>query len=160
MDAGYGSTMSSSRKSSVFVEGAITPEFVADSIRGHSRKTHIGAHDIFLGQVRADVIEDKTVQGIEYSAYTPMAEEAFHSIREDAFHTFNLSCLHIHHSVGFVPTGGISLFVFVSAPHRTDVFKATQWIVEAIKKLVPIWGKEVLSDGTYNWKSNNPETEA
>ena len=65
----------------VFVEGPIQPEFIADSIAKHSSKTDIGAHQIFLGQVRADVIEKKTVAAIDYTAYQEMAENVFHDIR-------------------------------------------------------------------------------
>src|ERR1035437_2697268 len=83
--------MSEHKKKKVFVIGAITPQFIADSIAKHSTKTNIGAHDIFLGQVRADVINGKTVQAIDYSAYEEMAEDKFHEIREAAFTKFDLA---------------------------------------------------------------------
>ena len=127
----------------VFVEGAISPAFIADSIAKHQSKTSIGAHNIFLGQVRADEIDGKTVQAIDYSAYEEMANQAFHNIREASFEKFNLTCMHIYHSLGRVGVGAICLFVFVSSPRRKDVFEATEFIVEAIKKEAPIFGKEV-----------------
>ena len=65
----------------VFVQGAITPEFIANSIAKHQSKTQIGAHDIFLGQVRADVIDGKEVKAIDYSAYEAMANKKFHEIQ-------------------------------------------------------------------------------
>ena len=99
----------------VFVEGAITPDFIANAIAKHQSKTMIGAHDIFLGQVRADEIKGKKVGAIEYTAYESMANQKFHEIREGAFKKFDLSCMHIYHSLGKVAVGEICLFVFVSS---------------------------------------------
>jgi molybdopterin synthase catalytic subunit len=139
----------------VFVRGAINPRFIADSIAKHQSKVNIGAHAIFLGQIRADEKEQGPVTGIEYSAYEEMAEQAFHAIREDAFSRFDLICMHIYHSIGFVPTGEISLFVFVSSPHRRAAFEASEYIVEEIKTKVPIFGKELVGPaGAYSWKEN------
>lgn len=138
--------------------GAISPQFVADSIAKHSSKTNIGAHTIFLGQVRNDIIDGKEVAEIEYTAYDAMAEKEFHAIREEAFAKYELTCMHIYHSIGLVKVGEISLFVFVSAIHRKQVFEACSHIVEQIKKRVPIWGKELFKDGTFVWKANNINT--
>ncbi len=140
----------------VFVEGAITPQFIAESIAKHSTKTSIGAHDIFLGQVRADNRNGKRVKSIDYSAYTEMAGEVFHSIREEAFSKFDLICMHIYHSLGKVNAGEICLFVFVSASHRKEAFDACRWIVEEIKAKSPIFGKELFEDESYSWKVNTP----
>jgi molybdopterin synthase catalytic subunit len=138
----------------VFIEGPVSPEFIGQSIAKHQSKTGIGAHDIFLGQVRADVIGGKTVAAIEYSAYEPMADAKFTEIREAAFEKFEITCMHIYHSLGIVKTGEICLFVFVSAPHRAVVFEALQYVVEEIKKQVPVFGKEVFEDDSYQWKTN------
>jgi len=138
----------------VFIQGAITPEFIANSIRKHQSKTQIGAHDIFLGQVRADTIEKKIVKDIEYTAYEDMANKKFHEIREATFEKFDLSCMHIYHSIGSVAVGEICLFVFVSSPHRKEVFEALHYVVEEIKSQVPVFGKEVFEDQSYQWKVN------
>jgi molybdopterin synthase catalytic subunit len=136
----------------VFVEGPISPAFIADSIAKHSTKTGIGGHSIFLGQVRKDVIGEQTVAAIEYTAYTEMAEEKFHEIREDIFDKYPLTCMHIYHSLGVVPAGEICLFVFTSAAHRKEAIDACSEIVERIKKEAPVWGKEILENDTYVWK--------
>ena len=138
----------------VFVQGAVTPNFIANSIAKHQSKTQIGAHDIFLGQVRADILDDKTVTAIDYSAYEDMANKKFHEIREATFAKYELSCMHIYHSLGRVKTGEICLFVFVSSPHRKEVFEALEYVVEAIKAEVPVFGKEVFEDESYQWKVN------
>jgi molybdopterin synthase catalytic subunit len=136
----------------VFVEGPISPAFIADSIAKHSTKTDIGGHSIFLGQVRKDVIGEQTVAAIEYTAYTEMAEEKFHEIREAIFAKYPLTCMHIYHSLGVVPAGEICLFVFTSAAHRKEAIDACSEIVERIKKEAPVWGKEILENDTYVWK--------
>jgi molybdopterin synthase catalytic subunit len=138
----------------VFKEGAITSEFIGNSIRKHQSKTTIGAHNIFLGQVRADVIENKTVVAIEYSAYEDMANEKFDAIREATFKKFDLTCMHIYHSLGAVKAGEICLFVFASSTRRKIVFKAIEYIVEEIKAQVPVFGKEIFEDDTHQWKTN------
>ena len=147
--------MTEKKKHKVFIEGAISPQFVADSIAKHSTKKNIGAHDIFLGQVRNDVISGKEVCAIEYSAYKEMAEDVLHGIREETFSEFELTCMHIYHSIGKVNAGEISLFVFVSSAHRNMAFDACRKIVERIKKEVPVWGKEIFEDETYEWKKNS-----
>jgi molybdopterin synthase catalytic subunit len=138
-----------------FVQGPISAEFIGNSIAKHQTKTSIGAHNIFLGQVRADEIDGKTVAAIEYSAYEEMAEQNFHEIREAAFEKYDLTCLHIYHSLGNVKAGEICLFVFVSAPRRKVVYEALNYLVEEIKEKVAIFGKEILEDETYTWKKNN-----
>lgn len=142
------------KKHNFFVEGAILPQFIADSISKHSSKTDIGAHDIFLGQVRNDLIENKKVIAIEYSVFDEMAEQVLSKIRENMFAKYNLSCLHIYHSKGKVNTGEICLFVFVSSKHRNDAFDACRDLVEEIKTKVPIFGKEIFEDESYVWKKN------
>ncbi len=146
--------MKEKKRHNVFVKGSISPQLIADSIAKHSTKTTIGAHDIFLGQVRADVIENKNVLAIDYSTYEEMAEEKFHEIREAAFSKFDLTCMHIYHSIGKVKAGEICLFVFVSSKHRASAFDACRYIVEEIKANVPIWGKEIFEDETFVWKEN------
>lgn len=146
--------MTEKKKHKVFKDGPITPSFIADSIAKHSRKTNIGGHDIFLGQVRSDLIDDKTVVAIEYSAYQEMAEDLIHEIRENAFEKYDLICMHIYHSLGYVKTGEICLFVFVSSTHRKAAFDACRDIVEQIKALTPIWGKELFEDESHIWKKN------
>ena len=138
----------------VFLEGAISPEFIADTIAKHQTITTIGAHDIFLGQVRADEIEGKIVGAIEYTAYESMANQKFDDIREAAFAKFDLSSMQIYHSLGTVKVGEICLFVLVSSPHRKEVFEVLHHVVEAIKKEVPVFGKELFEDDSYQWKVN------
>lgn len=138
----------------VFLQGAISSQFIADAIAKHQSKTQIGAHNIFLGQVRKDTIDDKTVKAIAYTAYEEMANLKFHEIKEATFAKFNITCMHIYHSIGTVAVGEICLLVFVSAPHRQVVFDALNDVVEEIKAQVPVFGKEIFEDSSYQWKVN------
>lgn len=142
------------KNQNVFIEGAIAPEFIATSIAKHQSKQTIGAHNIFLGQVRADEVQDKKVAAIEFTAYNDMALEQIAAIREKAFKTFDLNCLHIHHSLGKINAGEICFFVFVSAKHSKEVYAATEYLVNIVKKKVPIFGKEIFEDSTHQWKTN------
>ena len=139
----------------IFQQGPITAEKIATSIQNHSSKTDIGAHSIFLGQVRADEIEGSRVRAIEYTAYEEMALEKAHEIREEIFQKYPLSCMHIHHSLGEVKAGEICLFVFTSSKHRKAATDACEELVERIKKELPIWGKELLESQQEQWKVNN-----
>lgn len=147
--------MKDHKPKNVFKEGPISAEFIGNSIAKHQSKTSIGAHNIFLGQVRADQIEDKIVDAIEYTAYEDMANEKFHEIREIAFEKFDLTCMHIYHSLGTVKAGEICLFVFVSSTRRKEVFPAIEYIVNEIKAHAPIFGKEVFEDASHQWKVNS-----
>jgi len=138
----------------IFVSGAITAAFIGDSIQRHSSKTGIGGHSIFLGQVRADVIDDKKVAAIVYTAYEEMANEKMQLIREAIFEKYQLTCMHVHHSLGKIAAGEICLFVFTSAPHRKAAIAACEETVERIKAELPVWGKEIMEDETYQWKIN------
>lgn len=142
------------KKKNVFIDGPISPDFIAKSIASHQSKTDVGAHAIFLGQVRADVLNNRTVAAIDYSAYAPMAEEIVHEIREAIFVKYPLYCMHIYHSLGRVEAGQICLFVFTSSAHRKEAQDACAELVERIKAEVPVWGKEILNDDSYIWKEN------
>ena len=142
------------KKKTVFIQGEITSAFIANAISKHQTKTRIGAHNIFLGQIRKDEVAGKTVSAIEFSCYEAMAEKKLHDIREDAFQKFDLTCMHIYHSLGIVNLGEICFFVFVSAAHRPQVYEATEYIVNKVKEDVPIFGKELFETGAYQWKKN------
>jgi len=138
----------------IFQQSPISPLFIAESISKHSSKTEIGAHQIFLGQVREDKIEDKTVKAIEYTAYEDLALNQMSAIREEIFAKYDLTCMHIHHSLGVVSAGEICLFVFTSSKHRQAATLACNEVVERIKNELPIWGKEIFEDETHQWKTN------
>ncbi len=146
--------MKASSMKDVFIQGPIGPEMIAGSIAAHQKKKHIGAHHLFLGQVRADELRGSSVKAIEYSAQKEIANKVIHEIREEAFERFDLCCLHVYHSLGKVEAGSICFFVFVSSEHRHESREALGFLVDAIKARAPIFGKEILEDGNHQWKRN------
>jgi len=94
------------------------------------------------------------VSAIEYTAEESLANSIAHTIKEELFDKYELTCLHIYHSLGKVSVGKICFFVFVSAPHRTAVFKALPELVDALKAQLPVFGKECFESGSHQWKVN------
>lgn len=84
-----------------------------------------------------------------------MALEQMHTIREAIFQKYALTCMHVYHSLGVVPAGELSLFVFVSSQHRKAAIDACEELVEAIKFQLPVWGKELLDNQQTIWKENH-----
>lgn len=138
----------------IFIKGAISASFIAESIEKHSTQQGIGGHSIFLGQVRSDRIGDQTVRAIDYTTYEEMALEKMQEIREVIFAKYDLTCMHVFHSLGLVAAGEISLFVFTSSKHRKAAIEACEETVERLKAELPIWGKEVFENEGYQWKEN------
>src|SRR5687767_15239423 len=147
-------SMKKMKPKNIFIQGPITADFIGESIQQHSTKTGIGGHSIFLGQVRADEIEGKVVTAIEYIAYEDMALEKMHTIREEIFSRYDLTCMHVYHSLGKVVAGEICLFVFTSSAHRKMAIDACEETVERIKAELPVWGKELFDNESYQWKVN------
>ncbi|MEO5891188.1 MAG: molybdenum cofactor biosynthesis protein MoaE, partial [Ferruginibacter sp.] len=94
------------------------------------------------------------VTAIEYTTYKDMALEKMHEIRESVFSKYNLTCMHVYHSLGKVAAGEISLFVFTSSAHRRSAIEACEETVERIKSELPVWGKELFDNNEYQWKEN------
>ncbi|MCX2473428.1 molybdenum cofactor biosynthesis protein MoaE [Pedobacter sp. MC2016-05] len=146
--------MSEKKIKNIFVDGPVSPEFIAKSIANHNIKTEIGGHSIFMGQVRKDEIDGKIVSAIDYTAFEDLALNKIHEIREEIFDKYPLSCMHIHHSLGTIKAGEICLFVFTSSKHRKPAIEACNELVERIKSELPIWGKEIFADASHQWKEN------
>ena len=97
-----------------------------------------GAINDFWGVVRR--LEDgREIDGIQYEAHREMAEHQLRQIAGQAAEKFPLQLVIIHHRVGFIAVGEPSLFLRVASPHREEAFRASQWIVDELKKKVPIW---------------------
>ena len=100
--------------------------------------TGAGAVIDFWGVVRP--IEDgREIEGIDYEVHREMAEHQLKRIAEQAAEQFGLKRVIIHHRTGFIAVGEPSLFLRVASPHRGQGFQASQWIVDELKKKVPIW---------------------
>jgi molybdopterin synthase catalytic subunit len=97
-----------------------------------------GAVIDFWGIVRP--IEDgREIDGIDYDAHREMAEHQLKRIAEQAAERFGLKFVIVHHRIGFIAVGEASLFLRVASSHRSEGFRASQWIVDELKEKVPIW---------------------
>ena len=148
------------KKRDIFTEGPIDPSFIAQSIAKHATRHDIGAHEIFLGQVRADNrMGDGSithaVTGIGYTAYRDMANEQMSIIRDEAFARWPITCLHVHHSQGVIKAGELCFFVFASSAHRQAAREAVAYVTDEVKQRLPIFGKEIMEDGEHVWKRNS-----
>jgi molybdopterin synthase catalytic subunit len=104
-----------------------------------------GAIVVFWGAVRA-LEEDREITGIEYEAHREMAEHQMRIVAENAAAKFGLREVVLRHRVGFVATGEPSVVVRVSSGHRGAAFGASQWIMDELKKVVPIWKRPVFKE--------------
>ena len=103
-----------------------------------SGETGAGAIVDFFGVVRG--LEDgREIEGIDYEAHHQMAEHQLRLVAEEATSKFRLKKVIAHHRVGFVRTGEASLFLQVAAEHRAAAFEASKWIIDELKRKVPIW---------------------
>lgn len=116
------------------------------------RDPRAGAIATFSGTTR-DTFEGREVLQLEYEAYVPMAARQIQAICQAARARWSLVSLAAAHRIGIVPIGEESVFVAVSSVHRADALQACHFVIDEIKASVPIWKKEVYSDGQV-WKEN------
>jgi molybdopterin synthase catalytic subunit len=104
-----------------------------------------GAVVDFFGVVRA-IENDRLIDGIEYEAFEAMAERQLVLIAEEARDRYRLALVIIHHRIGYVRAGEASLFVRVTARHRSAAFEGSSQIIERLKQAVPIWKHPVYAN--------------
>lgn len=137
----------------LLTDGAISPGIIAEYLEKVSEDKTIGAHSLFLGQVRDDTVNDRKVEAIEYSAYTEMVEKEAARISETVKAAFNdVKDIVIIHSTGIVRAGELSLFILVSAGHRDQATRACRHVLEMIKDNYPVWKKELFDDDSHRWR--------
>ena len=114
------------------------------------KNTRNGATVLFLGIVR-DVNDGRDVTGIEYTAYRSMAERELATIIEEAAAIADTNDVAVEHRLGELGIGDCSVAVAVGHPHRGRAFDAARYVIEQLKKRVPIWKREQYLDGTREW---------
>ena len=106
-----------------------------------------GAYVLFVGVVR-DHARGRTVSGLEYHVYRPMAERQMARIVATVRERWGVACALLHR-FGYLAVGEASVVVCVGSPHRGEAFDACRWAIDTLKNDVPIWKKEYAQDGTY-----------
>lgn len=112
--------------------------------------TSDGAVVVFVGVVR-DRTDDRSVDGLHYESYSEMALSEMRSIADEAISRFEVGRIWMVHRIGELTVGEASVFIGVSAPHRGPAFDACEYCIDTLKERVPIWKKEVFSDGQSRW---------
>ncbi|HAG80789.1 MAG TPA: molybdopterin synthase [Cyanobacteria bacterium UBA12227] len=112
-----------------------------------------GAVVVMSGTVRNQT-DGKSVVALEYQAYEPMAMRVFAAIAADIRQEWSdVNRVVIHHRVGRLQIGEISVLVAVGCPHRSEAFAACKYAIDTLKHNAPIWKKEHWEDGSSNWVS-------
>lgn len=108
----------------------------------------------FVGTVRK-FTKGKEVIRLEFEAYKPMAIKEMRKIAEHILAHYPARRVAIHHRVGVLPIRGIAVVIAVACPHRKDAFAACQYAIDTLKQTVPIWKKEIFTDGEV-WVAAHP----
>jgi molybdopterin synthase catalytic subunit len=114
------------------------------------RRPRNGAAVLFVGTVR-EVNEGRAVTGMEYTAYEAMAERELTAIVREAATRFDTENIVVEHRLGSLDLGEVSVAVVAAHPHRAPAFDAARYVIEELKRRVPIWKLEYYADGTRDW---------
>ena len=109
-----------------------------------------GASLLFVGVVR-DHADGRPVSGMRYDAYADMAQTVLCEIASEAAARLGTDRLVVVHRTGDLAIGEVSVAIAASSPHRAESFDANRYVIEEIKKRLPIWKKEHYADGTAEW---------
>ena len=109
-----------------------------------------GAICAFVGTTRVDEVGGNSVEYLEYEAYRPMADRKLEEIGAEIEGRWDVGHVAIVHRIGRVDPGEASVAIVVASPRRGPAFEASRYAIERIKEVVPIWKREVWSDG-YVW---------
>jgi len=120
------------------------------TLLARATSSEAGAIVLFLGTTR-EVTDGRQTVALDYEAYREMAEQKLTKLEGEARERWPLvECL-IVHRLGRVPVGEASVAIVVSAPHRREAFEAGEWLIDTLKRDVPIWKREQWADGTTEW---------
>jgi molybdopterin synthase catalytic subunit len=131
---------------SAIVTRAIDPA----ALMAEVQSTEFGAISVFAGTVR-DTNDGRSVTAIDYSAYTSMAESELESILAEAQDRFGVMGIVAEHRVGTLALGDVSVAIVAAHAHRGPALDCTRFVIEEIKKRVPIWKREHYADGAREW---------
>jgi molybdopterin synthase catalytic subunit len=112
-----------------------------------------GAAVLFIGTVR-DVNDGAGVTSLDYSAYSGMAERELEAIASEAAARWEASDIVVEHRIGSLALGETSVAIVVAHPHRGEAYEASRYIIEELKRRLPIWKREHYVDGRSDWVQN------
>lgn len=109
-----------------------------------------GAALLFWGVVRNEN-DGRAVSSLEYSAYAEMAEREMLRIADEARARFGTGAIHVVHRIGLLRIGEASVAIAVASPHRAEAYEASRYVIEELKRRVPVWKREGYVDGRTEW---------
>jgi len=118
------------------------------------RSSGAGAVVTFTGTVR-DQSHGRTVRALVYEVYGAMAQRQMENLAQEARSRWPITDLAIVHRTGTLAVGDVSVVIAVGSPHRAEAFDACEWLIDELKRSVPIWKKEVYTDGE-SWVEDRP----
>jgi molybdopterin synthase catalytic subunit len=120
------------------------------SLLGEVTSSQTGATTLFLGTVR-ETNEGRAVTGIDYSAYTAMASEELSRIAHEATERFAGAHIVIEHRVGSLSLTEVSVAIATAHARRVPAMEASRFVIEELKRRVPIWKREHYVEGDWHW---------
>jgi molybdopterin synthase catalytic subunit len=128
---------------------------VSDPIDTNELVARVGAAEhgavlLFLGTVR-DHNDGRPVHGVGYEAYEEMARAVLTTVAEEAASKLETGAVAVEHRVGELAVGDVSVAIAVAAPHRAPAYQASRYVIEEIKKRLPVWKHERYADGEARW---------
>jgi molybdopterin synthase catalytic subunit len=122
----------------------------AQTLLSEVAKVRHGATVLFVGTVR-DTNDGSPVSGLDYSSYTGMAEQELATIVLEASERWDTSDIVVEHRVGSLELGEASVVIAVAHPHRAEAYEASRYVIEELKKRLPVWKREHYLDGRSEW---------
>jgi molybdopterin synthase catalytic subunit len=127
-----------------------------DEVFAAIRRDEAGAVVLFHGVARNDS-EGRKVIALEYDAHAPLAEKKLRDVRDEVRRRWpEITSIAMLHRIGRLAIGETSLLVGISSPHRQQAFEASQYAVDRVKQIVPVWKKEIWEDGSGQWVPGYP----
>ena len=116
---------------------------------------HVGSNEdgavlLFMGVVRNHA-DGRSVRGMHYESYETMASGVLREIADEAAERLGTDRLSVVHRTGELAIGEVSVAIAVSSPHRAESYEASRYVIEEIKKRLPVWKKERYADGEVSW---------
>ena len=134
----------------VLVRARIETQCVLDAIK----RPQDGAVAVFEGIVRNETRGRRTLY-LDYEAYEPMAQHKMEGLAAAAVGKFAVHEVRLVHRLGRLEIGETSVLIVVASAHRAPAFDACRWLIDTLKKTVPIWKREYFEDGAV-WADGEP----
>ena len=128
------------------VSAPLDPAALLREVSGPSN----GALILFVGTVR-ETNDGRRVTGIEYAAYEAMADRELRAIAVEACERWGTGHVVVEHRIGRLDVGEASVVIAVAHPRRAQAYEASRYVIEELKRRVPIWKREEYADGTREW---------